>query len=172
MMPDLLWRFNSSLAFSVAHLYPVRCGVQVFSTRTVLVGPMLSLLAGKCQQRNYLFCHACICSSHLNYLIVSVLDSCVARGYIPHVVWSISFVVVPFIIVMFMAMMILFFAPDTPTGNWEDCHLNNAAAVTKTEAVAVVDVEKCGMEDTNQTGQQSNERSAELEKGEHAAQGA
>ena len=94
--------------------------------------------------------------SHLNYLIVSVLDSLVARGYTPHVAWRISFVVVPFIIVMFMAMMILFFAPDTPTGKWEDRHLNNAAAVTKTGAVGVVDVEKYGMEDANQNGQQSS----------------
>ena len=108
--------------------------------------------------------------SHLQDLIVSVLDSLVARGLTPHVAWRVSFVVVPFIIVMFMAIMILFFAPDTPTGKWADRHLNNAAAVTKTEAVAVVDVEKYGMED-GQTGQQSSEHSAELEKGEPGAHG-
>ena len=171
-MPDLLWRFDSSLAFSVARLSPVRCGVQGFSTRTVLVGPMLSLLAGEMPAEELLISSCLRMLSHLTYLIISVLNSLVARGYTPHVAWRISFVMVPFIIVMFIAMMILFFAPDTPTGKWEDRHLNNAAAVTKTEAVAVVNVEKYGMEDANQTGQQSDEHSAELEKGDPAAHGA
>src|SRR5271156_4447336 len=135
MMPDLLWRFDSSLAFSVARLSPVRYSVRVFSTRTVLVGPMLSLLVGEMLAEELLISSCLRMLSHLNHLIVSVLDSLVARGYTPHVAWRVSFVVVPFIIVMFMAMMILFFAPDTPAGKWENRHLNNAAAVTKTEAV-------------------------------------
>jgi MFS transporter, NNP family, nitrate/nitrite transporter len=104
-------------------------------------------------------------------LIFSVLDSLVARGYTPHVAWRVSFVVVPFIIVMFMALMILFCAPDTPTGKWEDRHLNDATAIAKTDAIAVVDVEKYGMDDATQSAQQSSQHSAELEKGEHGPHG-
>jgi len=104
-------------------------------------------------------------------LIISVLDSLVARGLTPHVAWRVSFVVVPFIIVMFMAIMILFFAPDTPTGKWKDRHLNDASAIVKTDAVAVVDVDRYDLDGAPQSGQQSSKHLAELEKGEHGPHG-
>ena len=57
----------------------------------------------------------------------SVLNSLVGRGLTPHVAWRVSFVVVPFIIVISVALMILFFASDTPTGAWKDRHLHQTA---------------------------------------------
>lgn len=116
-------------------------------------------------------------SFSLFVLIISVLDSLVRRGLTPHVAWRVSFVTVPFVIVMFMALMILFFAPDTPTGPWKDRHLNTAI-VHQVEAEEggrtppstsgeVVDVNKFGMEDASQSGRLSiTHDSAELEKGE------
>jgi len=59
-----------------------------------------------------------------------------------------------------MALMILFFAPDTPTGPWKDRHLNQATLVavglsghttdTPEPTGQVVDVNKYGMEDATQ----------------------
>jgi hypothetical protein len=57
-------------------------------------------------------------------LIVRVFDSLVRRGLTPHVAWRVSFVTVPFVIVVAMAFAILFLCPDTPTGSWNDRHLN------------------------------------------------
>jgi NNP family nitrate/nitrite transporter-like MFS transporter len=42
----------------------------------------------------------------------------------PHVAWRVSFVTVPFIIVMTMAIAILLLCPDTPTGAWKDRYLS------------------------------------------------
>lgn len=112
----------------------------------------------------------------LNYLPSdgSVLDSLVGRGLTPHVAWRVSFVTVPFVIVVFMALMILFFAPDTPTGPWKDRHLNQTIAVSTSEVAQsptgqVVDVSKFGMEDASQSGCIVSSESAELEKGEDVA---
>jgi MFS transporter, NNP family, nitrate/nitrite transporter len=92
-----------------------------------------------------------------------------------HVAWRVSFVTVPFIIVMVLAMAILFLCPDTPTGAWKDRHLNTAVVqevegdlkTPPSTAGAVVDVSKFGMEDASQSGRLSSTHdSAELEKGE------
>lgn len=101
----------------------------------------------------------------------SVLDSLVRRGLTPHVAWRVSFVVVPFIIVVFMALMILFFAPDTPTGAWKDRHLNQTAVVISSETpqtptVQVVDIVRSGIEDASQSGSLPNRESGKTEKGE------
>ena len=72
---------------------------------------------------------------------------------------------------MSVALMILFFTPDTPTGKWEDRHLNDAIVAAATERVVVVDVEKYVMEDANQSVQRGPQHSTELEKGKHGAHG-
>jgi NNP family nitrate/nitrite transporter-like MFS transporter len=78
-----------------------------------------------------------------------------------HVAWRVAFATVPFIIVVFVALLILFCAPDTPTGAWKDRHLNQTAlvAVGLTEDATspspkgqIVDVNKYGMEDASQSG--------------------
>jgi NNP family nitrate/nitrite transporter-like MFS transporter len=96
------------------------------------------------------------------------LDALVARGNTPHVAWRVAFVVVPFITIMAVALLILFIAPDTPTGAWKDRHLNQPQA-TGAEITAatgqVVDVAAYGMESGNHTISSGND-SAELEKGD------
>ena len=92
----------------------------------------------------------------------------------PHVAWRVSFVVVPFIIVVFMALMILFFAPDTPTGAWKDRHLNQTVVVDPSETPQsptgqVVDIARNGMEDASQSGHLATRESMEMEKGEDGA---
>ena len=100
-----------------------------------------------------------------------VVDSLVGRGLTPHVAWRVSFVVVPFIIVVFIALMILFFAPDTPTGVWKNGHLNPTVVVSLPEVPQlltgqVVDVAKYGREDASQSGCLPSRESAVMEKGE------
>jgi len=74
----------------------------------------------------------------------SVLDSLESRGMSAHVAWRVSFVVVPFIIVVAMALCILFLCPDTPTGAWKDRHINQNTVAALEPASAptgrVVDV--------------------------------
>ena len=53
-----------------------------------------------------------------------MFDSLVSRGLTPHVAWRVSFVTVPFVIVVAVGLLTLFFAPDTPFGKWEDRHIN------------------------------------------------
>src|SRR5271156_5268214 len=83
------------VAFSVARLSLVRCCARAFSTRTVLVGPMLSLLVGEMWWRNNLLRDACLCR-HVEGLIDSVLDSLAAHGYahtlcgVSHLSWFLS----------------------------------------------------------------------------------
>ena len=83
--------------------------------------------------------------------------------------WRVSFVTVPFVIVVFMALMILFFAPDTPTGAWKDRHLNQATVLSGTETPPspsghVVDVDQYKMDTAEPT--RPSGVSTELEKGE------
>lgn len=99
----------------------------------------------------------------------SVLDSLVRRGLTPHVAWRVSFVTVPFVIVVFMAMMILFLAPDTPTGKWQDRHLNESTVLaglqTPPSATGhVVDIDQYKLDTIADVSQPSV--SAELEKGD------
>jgi MFS transporter, NNP family, nitrate/nitrite transporter len=72
---------------------------------------------------------------------------------------------------MFMALMILFFAPDSPTGAWKDRHLNQTAVVGSSEtpqspAGHVVDTTKFSVEYASQSGRIPNRDSVEIEKGE------
>ena len=84
------------------------------------------------------------------------------RGLTAHVAWRVAFATVPFVIVVVVALMILFFAPDTPTGAWKDRHLNQAAFIavglsedsptaTSESTGQVVDVNKYAMEDASQS---------------------
>jgi NNP family nitrate/nitrite transporter-like MFS transporter len=69
---------------------------------------------------------------------------------------------------MTVALLILFIAPDTPTGTWKDRHLNqpqaNGAEISASTG-QVVDVAAYGMESGNQTISSGTD-SAELEKGD------
>ena len=65
-----------------------------------------------------------------------------------------------------MALMILFFGPDTPTGAWKDRHLNQTALIAvglsgeltppSEPTGQVVDVNKYGMEDASQSPKLAN----------------
>jgi hypothetical protein len=76
----------------------------------------------------------------------------VSRGLTPHVAWRVSFVTVPFVIVVTVGLLILFFAPDTPFGKWEDRHINRALAGTTTPPndAKVVDISSYTMDQPNQ----------------------
>jgi NNP family nitrate/nitrite transporter-like MFS transporter len=158
--------------FLAARSSLARYGAPVSSTRTASAVQTLSLLDGAMLVEE-LPTLSCLRTSHVVPSNGSVLDSLVARGETPHVAWRVSFVVVPFIIIMFMALVILFFAPDTPTGPWKDRHLNqpmrahaSGASTTPATTGQVVDVAGYGMEDGIKSSNVSGNDSAELEKGE------
>ena len=106
---------------------------------------------GECWRGNYLLCHARVIPASRLILTnsISVFDSLVSHGLIPHVAWRVSFVTVPFVMLMTMAIAMLLFAPDTPTGPWKDRHLNRTIdGLDIPEAsAAVVDVSEYDMED-------------------------
>ncbi|KAL9099001.1 MAG: hypothetical protein Q9163_005437 [Psora crenata] len=57
------------------------------------------------------------------FLMPAIFDSLVHdRGLTPHVAWRVSFIV-PFIIITAVAIGMLAFCPDTPTGKWSERHL-------------------------------------------------
>ena len=62
-------------------------------------------------------------SNSVDIFLFSVFDSLVQRKLTPHVAWRVTFVIVPFVVVMTLAISILLLAPDTPTGPWKDRHL-------------------------------------------------
>ena len=87
-----------------------------------------------------------------------------------------------FPLVVFVALLILFCAPDAPTSAWKDRHLNQTAfaAVGLTEDPTspsptgqVVDVNKYGMEDASQPGKLANHdlKDRDLEKHEFKTDG-
>ena len=48
----------------------------------------------------------------------AILDSLVNRQHLtPHVAWRVAFIV-PFILIVFTALVMILFCPDTPTGSW------------------------------------------------------
>lgn len=52
------------------------------------------------------------------FVMPAILDSLVARQHLtPHVAWRVAFVV-PFILIVLVALVMLLFCPDTPTGPW------------------------------------------------------
>lgn len=54
----------------------------------------------------------------------ALFDSLVhVQGLEPHKAWRVAYIV-PFIIITFVALCILFFCPDTPTGKWSERHLH------------------------------------------------
>lgn len=71
-----------------------------------------------------------------------------SRGLTPHVAWRVSFVTVPFVIVVTVGLLTLFFAPDTPFGKWEDRHINRALEGTATppNEAKVVDISTYSMD--------------------------
>ena len=87
-----------------------------------------------------------------------------------HVAWRVAFVTVPFVIVVFVALLILTIVPDTPTGKWNDRHLNQSAVLTGIETPPsptgqVVDVDKYKMDTVTDIGRPTAV-SGEVEKGE------
>lgn len=57
------------------------------------------------------------------FLMPAIFDSLVQqRGLTPHKAWRVAFVV-PFIVIVFAAVSLVLFCPDTPTGKWADRHL-------------------------------------------------
>lgn len=57
------------------------------------------------------------------FLMPAIFDSLAMKSHLtPHVAWRVSFIV-PFIVINFMAITMLIFCPDTPTGRWSDRHL-------------------------------------------------
>src|SRR5208337_4010332 len=103
---------------------------------------------------------------HLLTNFVSVFDSLVAHRLTPHIAWRVSFVTVPFVIVMTMAISILAFAPDTPTGPWKDRHLNRILEGVECPSIPgkVVDVAKYDVEDGTPSVYVSTLKSDDVEK--------
>lgn len=67
----------------------------------------------------------------------ALLDSLVhVQGLESHKAWRVAYIV-PFIIITFVAMGMLFLCPDTPTGKWSERHLY--AVGTDTETAYIVD---------------------------------
>ncbi|KAK5663412.1 hypothetical protein OQA88_3841 [Cercophora sp. LCS_1] len=56
------------------------------------------------------------------FIMPAVYDSFVARGHTPGQSWRLTFIV-PLIMVITCGITLLLFCPDTPTGRWEDRHL-------------------------------------------------
>ncbi|KAF7730795.1 Nitrate/nitrite transporter, partial [Penicillium ucsense] len=57
------------------------------------------------------------------FLMPAVFDSLVsAQGLTPHKAWRVAYVI-PFVIIVSVALGMLFFCEDTPTGPWADRHL-------------------------------------------------
>ena len=58
------------------------------------------------------------------FLMPAIFDSLVtSRGLSAHAAWRVAFIV-PFIIICFVAIMMLLVCPDTPTGKWSERHLH------------------------------------------------
>ncbi|KAL4785306.1 major facilitator superfamily domain-containing protein [Aspergillus varians] len=59
------------------------------------------------------------------FVMPAIYDSFVNdRGLTPHQAWRVSYVV-PFIIIVFLALAMLLTCPDTPTGKWADRQMGN-----------------------------------------------
>ena len=57
------------------------------------------------------------------FLMPAIFDSLVAnQNLTPHKAWRVAFVV-PFIVIVFVAITFLLVCPDTPTGKWSERHL-------------------------------------------------
>lgn len=76
---------------------------------------------------------------------------------------------------MFVATMILLYAPDTPTGMWKDRHLNqirlDIPAGTPTPAGRIVDTARYGLDDVIQCANASTQDSAALERDDFSEEG-
>ena len=58
------------------------------------------------------------------FLMPAIYDSLVKnQNLTPHVAWRVAFIV-PFICIVAVALALLFFCPDTPTGKWSERHLH------------------------------------------------
>ncbi|KKY17529.1 putative nitrate transporter [Phaeomoniella chlamydospora] len=58
------------------------------------------------------------------FLMPAIFDSLVSRQHLtPHVAWRVSFIV-PFICITVVAISLVLFCPDTPTGKWSERHLH------------------------------------------------
>jgi NNP family nitrate/nitrite transporter-like MFS transporter len=69
-----------------------------------------------------------------SFIMPALFDSLVKdQGLTPHKAWRVAFVV-PFILIMSIALGMLFFCEDTPTGAWADRHnaVQNASASSNT----------------------------------------
>jgi NNP family nitrate/nitrite transporter-like MFS transporter len=100
------------------------------------------------------------------FVMPAVFDSLVRRGLTPHVAWRVSFVTIPFVMLMTMAITILLFAPDTPTGPWKDRHLNRTIEEVESPegSTAVVDVAEYDMEDGSPAKRDSKLEIDDIEK--------
>lgn len=121
---------------------------------------------GECGRRNHLFRDAGV-SLPFRILLTKytrVFDSLVRRGLTPHVAWRVSFVTVPFVLLITIAITILLFAPDSPTGPWKDRHLN--ATIEGIEAsqpsAEIVDVGQYGMEEGTSNESISKSKPSEI----------
>lgn len=61
-----------------------------------------------------------------SFAMPAVFNSLVARGLTEHKAWRVAYVV-PFIIIIAIALCMMFTCPDTPTGKWSERHLNGTA---------------------------------------------
>ncbi|CRG89704.1 Nitrate transporter [Talaromyces islandicus] len=59
------------------------------------------------------------------FAIPAVYNSLVARGLTEHKAWRVTYIV-PFIIIVAIALCMIFTCEDTPTGKWSERHLNGA----------------------------------------------
>ena len=60
---------------------------------------------------------------HFSFVMPAVYDSLVySQGLTPHKAWRVAFIV-PFIIIIVIAVAMLFLCEDTPTGKWSERHL-------------------------------------------------
>lgn len=75
------------------------------------------------------------------FLMPAIFDSLVSgRGLTPHVAWRVAFIV-PFILIVSVAIFMILLCPDTPSGKWSERHLHAeqslAAHGVQTETVVV-----------------------------------
>jgi len=79
----------------------------------------------------------------------------------------VSFVTVPFVIVVAVGLTVLFFSPDTPTGPWNERHLNRLSQGIDASSEAdgkVVDVSGYEIDEAKQTGPSLSAKSNDIEK--------
>jgi NNP family nitrate/nitrite transporter-like MFS transporter len=67
-----------------------------------------------------------VCKAHIiSFVMPAIYDSLVhSQGLTPHRAWRVAYVV-PFIIIVTLALSMLFLCEDTPTGKWSERHGNN-----------------------------------------------